>query len=150
MLLGSCASFFPTQELKSFLSISCIFAWHSSLPQPAAPDSQSPLLCSPVADIAWRPPEEGDPRLIPLSGLQPSTAELSVDCPRGQKGHKGHKPQLPSQSRKLWFLQLMLGRSLPSYEDRSPGLCIPGPTETVGTDLRLLHAGCSVPWASSL
>ena len=91
----------------------------------------------------------GDPRLIPLSGLQPSRAELSVDCPGGE-GHKGHKLQLPSQSRKLWFLQLILGRSLPSYEDRFPGLCTPGPTETVGTDLRPLHIGCSVPWASSL
>lgn len=75
-----------------------IVTWHSSLPQPAAPDSQSLLLCSPVADIAWRPPEVEDPRLIPLSRLQPSTAELSVACPRGGRGHK---PQLPLQSRKL-------------------------------------------------
>ena len=42
--------------------------------------------------------------MIPLSGLQPSTAELSVDCPRGVRGHK---PQLPSQSRKLLLTPLV-------------------------------------------
>jgi hypothetical protein len=101
----------------------------------------------PVADIIWKPPEVEDHRLFLLSGLQSSTAVLSVDFPTWVKEHR---PQLPSQSRMLSIMpiispQFLLGLSLPFYGDRSPVLCTPGPTQVVDTDLRPLHAECSVP-----
>lgn len=40
----------------------------------------------------------GDPSLIPLSVLQPSIAELSVDCPSRMRGYK---PQPTPQWKKL-------------------------------------------------
>lgn len=100
IIFGSHTSFYlylDSSPQHKHLSNPHIFNWHSSLPQPEALDSPALLLCSPIADIVWRPPEAEDHRLIPLSGLQPSTAELSVDCPRRVRGHK---PQPPSQRKK--------------------------------------------------
>lgn len=81
-----------------------IFTWHSVLPQPAAPDSPALLLCSPVADIAWRPPKVGGPRLTHVSRLQPNTADLSVDFPRRVRGHKH---QVTSQRRKSSIMPMV-------------------------------------------
>lgn len=130
-----------------------IYSSGSSLPQPVVPDSPVLQLYSPIADIIWKPPEVEDPRLIPLSGLQSSTAKLSVDFPRWVKGHK---PQLPLKENAAYnaqgFPHLLhpSGLSLPSYEDRILMLCTLEPTEVVDTDLRLLHAGCSTPLVGSL
>lgn len=118
-----------------------------SSPQPAVPDSPVLLLCLLVAYILWKPPEAEGHRLFPLSGLQSSTTVLSVDFPGRTERWES---QLPSQSMMPRFPPILRALSLPSYGDRPPGPCTPGLTRTADTDLRLLHAGCSVHGAGSL